>query len=196
MGWSQPNASRILASSSICSHVSSQNVDLLSVGVLAFSYLYGRRFVGPITPLILQLREELYTQPYSEVNWAKARHQCAKEDINYPHPLIQDLLWDSLYVLTEPILTRWPLNKLVREKALKAAMKLIHYEDEITRYITIGVVEKSMCMLACWVEDPDGDAYKKHLARVKEYIWVAEDGIKAHSFGSQSWDMGLVFKLF
>ncbi|KAK7856914.1 beta-amyrin synthase [Quercus suber] len=114
-----------------------------------------------------------------------------EEDIYYPHPLIQDLLWDSLYILTEPILTRWPLNKLVREKALKAAMKLIHYEDEITRYITIGVVEKSMCMLACWVEDPDGDAYKKHLARVKEYIWVAEDGIKAHSFGSQSWDMGL-----
>ncbi|KAL4629205.1 hypothetical protein ACB092_05G291100 [Castanea dentata] len=158
---------------------------------LPFSYLYGRRFVGPITPLILQLREELYTQPYSEVNWTKARHQCAKEDIYYPHPLIQDLLWDSLYILTEPILTRWPLNKLVREKALKAAMKLIHYEDEITRYITIGVVEKSMCMLACWVEDPDGDAYKKHLARVKEYIWVAEDGIKAHSFGSQSWDTGL-----
>ncbi|XP_050289368.1 beta-amyrin synthase-like isoform X1 [Quercus robur] len=157
---------------------------------LPFSYLYGRRFVGPITPLILQLREELYTQPYSEVNWVKARHQCAKEDIYYPHPLIQDLLWDSLYILTEPILTRWPLNKLVREKALKAAMKLIHYEDEITRYITIGVVEKSMCMLACWVEDPDGDAYKKHLARVKEYIWVAEDGIKAHSFGSQSWDAG------
>ncbi|KAM3749858.1 hypothetical protein ACB098_05G217500 [Castanea mollissima] len=153
---------------------------------LPFSYLYGRRFVGPITPLILQLREELYTQPYSEVNWTKARHQCAKEDIYYPHPLIQDLLWDSLYILTEPILTRWPLNKLVREKALKAAMKLIHYEDEITRYITIG----SMCMLACWVEDPDGDAYKKHLARVKEYIWVAEDGIKAHSFGSQSWNTG------
>ncbi|KAK4592984.1 hypothetical protein RGQ29_017212 [Quercus rubra] len=157
---------------------------------LPFSYLYGRRFVGPITPLILKLREELYTQPYSEINWAKARHRCAKEDIYYPHPLIQDLLWDSLYILIEPILTCWPLNKLVREKALKAAMKLIHYEDEITRYITIGVVEESMCMLACWVEDPDGDAYKKHLARVKEYIWVAEDGIKAHSFGSQSWDAG------
>ncbi|KAM4113404.1 hypothetical protein ACJW30_05G218200 [Castanea mollissima] len=157
---------------------------------LPFSYLYGRRFVGPITPLILQLREELYTQPYNEVNWAKARHQCANEDIYYPHPLIQDLLWDSLYILTEPLLTRWPLNKLVREKALQAAMKLIHYEDEVTRYITIGVVEKSMCMLACWVEDPDGDSFKKHLARVKEYIWVAEDGIKAHSFGSQSWDVG------
>ena len=35
-------------------------------------------------------------------------------------------------------------------------------------------------MLACWVEDPDGDSFKKHLARVKEFIWVAEDGIKMH----------------
>ena len=32
-------------------------------------------------------------------------------------------------------------------------------------------------MLACWVEDPNGDAFKKHLARVPDYIWVSEDGI-------------------
>ena len=35
-------------------------------------------------------------------------------------------------------------------------------------------------MLACWVDDPDGDYFKKHLARLKEYIWIAEDGIKMH----------------
>ncbi|KAL0012880.1 hypothetical protein SO802_007988 [Lithocarpus litseifolius] len=155
---------------------------------MPFSYLYGKRFVGPITPLILQLREELYTQPYSEINWRKMRHLCAKEDLYYPHPWIQDILWDSLYILTEPLLTRWPFNKLVREKALQVAMKHIHYEDEISRYITIGVVEKAICMLACWVEDPNGDYFKKHLARVKEFIWIAEDGIKMHSFGSQLWD--------
>ena len=33
-------------------------------------------------------------------------------------------------------------------------------------------------MLACWVEDQNGDYFKKHLARVPDYIWVAEDGIK------------------
>ncbi|KAK7832933.1 beta-amyrin synthase [Quercus suber] len=113
-----------------------------------------------------------------------------KEDIHYPHPWIQDLLWDSLYILNEPLLTRWPLNQLVRKKALQVTMKLIHYGDEASRYITAGVVEKALCTLACWVEDPDGDSFKKHLARVKEFIWVAEDGIKAHSFGSQSWDTG------
>ncbi|KAK4588776.1 hypothetical protein RGQ29_019685 [Quercus rubra] len=161
---------------------------------MPFSYLYGKRFVGPITPLILQLREELYTQPYNEIKWMKVRHLCAKEDLYFPHPWIQDLLWDSLYILTEPLLTCWPLNKLVREKALHVTMKHIHYEDEISRYITVGVVEKAICMLACWVEDPNGDYFKKHLARMKEFIWIAEDGIKMHSFGSQLWDASLTIQ--
>nr|APZ88354.1 beta-amyrin synthase [Eleutherococcus senticosus] len=156
---------------------------------MPMSYLYGKRFVGPITPLILQLREELYAQPYNEIKWSKVRHVCAKEDIYYPHPLIQDLIWDSLYILTEPLLTRWPFNKL-REKALQTSMKHIHYEDENSRYITIGCVEKVLCMLACWVEDPNGDYFKKHLARIPDYIWVAEDGMKMQSFGSQEWDTG------
>nr|WNF87682.1 multifunctional triterpene synthase [Castanea crenata] len=161
---------------------------------MPFSYLYGKRFVGPITPLILQLREELYTQPYNEIKWMKVRHLCAKEDLYYPHPWIQDLLWDGLYILTEPLLTCWPLNKLIREKALHVTMKHIHYEDEISRYITVGVVEKAICMLACWVEDPNGDYFKKHLARMKEFIWIAEDGIKMHSFGSQLWDASLTIQ--
>ncbi|XP_011085901.1 beta-amyrin synthase-like [Sesamum indicum] len=154
---------------------------------MPMSYLYGKRFVGPITPLILQLREELYDQPYEQINWRSVRHRCAKEDLYYPHPLIQDLIWDSCYVLTEPLLTRWPFNKL-REKALQVTMKHIHYEDENSRYITIGCVEKVLCMLACWVEDPNGDYFKKHLARIPDYIWVAEDGMKMQSFGSQEWD--------
>nr|POF18113.1 beta-amyrin synthase 1 [Quercus suber] len=49
-------------------------------------------------------------------------------------------------------------------------------------------------MLCCWVDDPDGDYFKKHLARLKEYIWVAEDGIKMQSFGSQSWDASLAIQ--
>ncbi|KAK8630084.1 hypothetical protein V6N13_078895 [Hibiscus sabdariffa] len=90
----------------------------------ALSYLYGRKFVGPFTPLISELRQELH------------------EDLHYPHTLLQILLWDSLYMFSEPLLNCWPLNKL-REKALKVTMDHIHYEDESSRYITIGCCEKS-----------------------------------------------------
>ena len=32
-------------------------------------------------------------------------------------------------------------------------------------------------MLACWADDPNGEAFKKHIPRVEDYLWVAEDGI-------------------
>ncbi|KAJ6945529.1 hypothetical protein NC651_000551 [Populus alba x Populus x berolinensis] len=108
---------------------------------LPMAYLYGKRFVGPITPLILQIREEIYSEPYEKLNWRRVRHLCAKEDNYYPHTSIQILFWDAIYTFGEPLLTRWPFNKL-REKALDITMDHIHYEDESSRYITIGCVEK------------------------------------------------------
>ncbi|KAI3843291.1 hypothetical protein MKX03_008201 [Papaver bracteatum] len=156
---------------------------------LPMSYLFGKKFVAPITDFVLSLRKELHIQPYSEINWSQMRNVCCKEDLYYPRSYIQNLVWDSVYKFAEPLLTRWPFSKLVREKALTLAMKHIHYEDENSRYITMAAVEKSLCMLACWVEDPNSDAFKKHLARVQDYLWVAEDGLKMQSTnGSQTWD--------
>lgn len=45
---------------------------------LPMSYLYGKRFVGPITPTVLSLRRELYNVPYHEIDWDRARNECAK----------------------------------------------------------------------------------------------------------------------
>ncbi|XP_031737436.1 isomultiflorenol synthase isoform X2 [Cucumis sativus] len=158
---------------------------------MPMSYLYGKRFQAPLTSFVLQLRDELHTQPYHQINWKKARHMCAVEDMYFPHPFVQDLLWDTLYLLSEPLMTRWPFNKLIRQKALNETMRHIHYEDENSRYITIGCVEKPLCMLACWIEDPNSECVKKHLARLPDYFWMAEDGMKIQSFGSQSWDAAL-----
>ncbi|KAL6333190.1 hypothetical protein AAG906_028373 [Vitis piasezkii] len=96
---------------------------------MPMSYLYGTRFQAPITDLVLQLREEMHTEPYHEINWAKARLLCAK----------------------------------------------------------------AFHMMAVWAENPDSnsDAFKHHLARIPDYLWMAEDGMKVQSFGSQLWDTSL-----
>ncbi|KAE8705692.1 Lupeol synthase [Hibiscus syriacus] len=166
---------------------------------MPMSYLYGKRFVGAITDLIKQLRQELCNQPYHEINWNAARNSVAKEDLYYPHPLIQDLTWGVLYHVAEPILSRWPFTKL-RERALKVAIRHVHYEDENSRYLCIGCVEKVLCLIACWVEDPNSEAYKRHLARFPDYFWMEEDGLKMqaidqpHTFGSQMWDAALAIQ--
>uniref|UniRef100_A0A0E0BG88 Terpene cyclase/mutase family member n=1 Tax=Oryza glumipatula TaxID=40148 RepID=A0A0E0BG88_9ORYZ len=138
---------------------------------IPMSYVYGKRFVGPVTPVVLELRSELYNDPYDEIDWNKARTQCAK--------------------FIEPVLLRWPGRKL-REKALATSMRNVHYEDECTRYICLGGVPKALNTLACWVEDPSSEAFKCHIARVYDYLWIAEDGMKMQTYdGSQVWDAGL-----
>ncbi|KAJ8445210.1 LOW QUALITY PROTEIN: hypothetical protein Cgig2_024416 [Carnegiea gigantea] len=154
---------------------------------MPMSYLYGKRFVGPLTPLIQSLRKELYIQPYHDINWNNARNTCAKEDLYYPHPMVQDMLWGFLHHFAEPLLNHWPFSK-VRDKAMKIAMQHVHYEDQNSRYLCIGCVEKVLCLIACWVEDPSSDRFKRHLARIPDYLWIAEDGMKMQSFGSQMWD--------
>lgn len=155
---------------------------------LPMSYLYGKRFVGPLTPTVLSLRKELYTVPYDHVDWNQARNLCAKEDLYYPHPLVQDILWATLHKFVEPLLLHWP-GSMLREKAIRTAMEHIHYEDENTRYVCIGPVNKVLNMLCCWVDDPNSEAFKLHLPRIYDFLWVAEDGMKMQGYnGSQLWD--------
>ncbi|RVW42851.1 Cycloartenol Synthase [Vitis vinifera] len=111
-----------------------------------------------------------------------------EEDLYYPHSLVQDILWASLHKVLEPILGHWPGNKL-REKALCTVMQHVHYEDENTRYICIGPVNKVLNMLCCWIEDPNSEAFKLHIPRIFDYLWIAEDGMKMQGYnGSQLWD--------
>jgi hypothetical protein len=34
-------------------------------------------------------------------------------------------------------------------------------------------------MVCRWIENPNSDAFKKHLPRIYDYFWLAEDGMKA-----------------
>ncbi|KAM0836062.1 hypothetical protein ACQ4PT_062536 [Festuca glaucescens] len=155
---------------------------------LPMSYLYGKRFVGATTTIVLDLRKELYNVPYDDINWDKARNGCAKEDLYYPHSRMQDILWASLKKIGEPVLMHWPGSKL-REKALETVMKHIQYEDETTQYICIAPLNKTLNMICRWVEDPNSEAFKLHTERVYDFLWVAEDGMKMQCYnGSQLWD--------
>ncbi|CAE6075185.1 unnamed protein product [Arabidopsis arenosa] len=51
---------------------------------------------------------------------------------------------------------------------------------------------KVLNMLCCWVDSSNSEAFKSHLSRIKDYLWVAEDGMKMQGYnGSQLWDVTL-----
>ena len=55
---------------------------------LPMSYIYGKRGTCKETPLTAAIRQELYVQDYSTIDWNAARNQCAEPDLYYPHPKV------------------------------------------------------------------------------------------------------------
>lgn len=56
---------------------------------LPMSYVYACRASAPDCELTRAIRTELYPVDYATIDWNAARNLIAKEDLYYPHPLVQ-----------------------------------------------------------------------------------------------------------
>lgn len=70
---------------------------------LPMCWLYGARARAAETETIRALREELFVTPYCNVDWDAAREQCATEDLYFPRPLVQSLMWWVMDKVWEPL---------------------------------------------------------------------------------------------
>ncbi|EEC72454.1 hypothetical protein OsI_05799 [Oryza sativa Indica Group] len=153
---------------------------------LPMAYLYGKKFVGPTTPTILALREEIYSAHYLTIDWAQARSSCAKEDLVCPRTRLQNAVWSWLYKWVEPVMSSWAMSKL-RGRAL----------DRLMAHPLRRREHAALNMVCCWAEDPNSDAFKQHLARVPDFLWLSEDGMKAQVYdGCQSWETAFIIQAF
>ena len=173
---------------------------------LPMCYLYGKKFVysgaapveggsggETVDPLVAQLREELYdpqavgAASYDDIPWNRTRHWVADIDNYSPvHPLmafLQDLLrnvWERS--------GGFGLLRRLRGAGLAFAKDYMAAEDLQTNFVDIGPVNKALNMLVCWVAG-DEEQFQRHVLRVPDYLWVAEDGMKMQGYnGSQCWD--------
>nr|UMM64875.1 2,3-oxidosqualene cyclase [Avena strigosa] len=163
---------------------------------MSMAYLYGKKFVGPITATILELREELYGTSYENIDWSKTRNTCAQEDLRRPRSKVLSVILDCVNKFVEPMLNCWPAEKL-RERALNNVMEQIQYNNETTEYIGLCPVDKALSMICCWVQNPNSDSFRQHLPRVYDYFWLAEDGMKAKiADGCTGWDTSFIIQAF
>lgn len=50
----------------------------------------------------------------------------------------------------------------------------------------LEICKQMLNMICCWVEDPNSEAFKLHIERIYDFLWVAEDGMKLKVFTSSS----------
>jgi len=160
---------------------------------LPMCYAYSSRFSARAEDdeLLSALRRELYLQPYETIDWDAHRFSICPFDNYSPVEPVMRLACNALALYERYLVGLAPFRWL-RSAGLRFVMDYIHAEDAQTNYVCIGPVNKALNMLAVWVDagrDPTCEAFRRHLQRVDDFLWVAEDGMKMQGYnGSQCWD--------
>jgi squalene/oxidosqualene cyclase-like protein len=150
---------------------------------LPLSYLYGRRSAATLSPLLEQLRRELYPQGYESIAWERTRCEVGVSDELSPRsPLLE-------------VATRFLLGfekrspRPLRKKALSFVLDQIRREDANTDYICIGPISKLLHTLVWHFDNPRGEELKQHARRLGDYLYQAADGLKMNGYdSSRLWD--------
>jgi len=157
---------------------------------LPMSNLYGKRATMPENSLIRSLRAEIYGEEYSSIDWDRQRHVVCDKDSYIIRSKAQKVVWD---VLTYYEKVWIPGKAWLRSKAIEETSKIIKHEDRSTKFICIGPVNKTLNMLVAYFDDPNGEHLREHRTRIKDYLWLAEDGMKMQGYnGSQLWDTAFI----
>lgn len=153
---------------------------------LPMSFIYSKRFLCPPSPLTLQLRDELYTKPYSSINFASYRNTISPRDNYHPKSFLLHIINFCLVYLWLPLLR--PAR--IRERGEAWTWDLIRYEDLNTEYSGLAPVSAPLNTIACFIHDgPRSPSVLAHLDRLRDYLWMKNEGMLCNGTnGVQTWD--------
>ncbi len=154
---------------------------------LPMAYIYGHRVTAPLSPLITQLRREIYSDSaaYDDVVFEQQRDSIAHTDMYHPTSTLLHLTNKLTHVYEKYI-----RPSFLRTRALSFILSYIRAEDAQTQSIDIGPVNKFINMLCIYHADgAASSAFTQHVQRVDDYLYMSEDGLKVQGYnGSQLWD--------
>jgi lanosterol synthase len=153
---------------------------------LAMSFIWSKRWSMEETPLIRQLRSEVYVAPYESINFASHRNSIGPADNYHPKSWVLNFINLLLVWIWIPLLR----TKSIRKRAEEWTWRLIQYEDANTDWADLAPVNAPMNTVACYImEGPESFSFQRHLYRLHDYCWMNKDGMLVNGTnGVQVWD--------
>lgn len=153
---------------------------------LPMSYIYSTKHVFPQNTLIRQIREEIYTEAYSAIDFPSHRNSIAPQDNYHPKSWILNIINWFLVFIWIPFLR----TKSLKNWAEDWSFNLIQREDENTDFANLAPVSSPLNLIACYIrEGPDSYSVKRHRERLPEFLWVKNEGMLSNGTnGVQTWD--------
>lgn len=178
---------------------------------LPMGYIYALRLSAPLTEFTQSLREELYTEPYDQIDWNRQRNNVSVADLYTPHTKLMDVLngkctqidrspvpnpihlciFIELMTYYEMLPTKF---NWLRHLALRETIKQVQMEDENTFFLDIGPVNKVMNWLVVYYHyGKDSREFREHVKRNLDFMWMGPEGMMMNGTnGSQLWDCAFI----
>ncbi|PQE28585.1 lanosterol synthase protein [Rutstroemia sp. NJR-2017a WRK4] len=159
---------------------------------LPMSFIWSKRFTYKTTPLIEQLRQELFVEPYESINWVGNRNSIHPKDNYHPKTWLLNAANWALVNIWNPYLRTDALAK----KAEDWVYKLIQMEDKNTDFSCLAPVNAPMNMIACYIQDgPNSYSVQRHRERMADFMWVKDEGMLVNGTnGVQCWDTAFLIQ--
>ncbi|KAI0406244.1 terpene synthase [Xylaria palmicola] len=152
---------------------------------LPTSYLWSNRCTTTLTPLLAEIRDEIYTEPYDAIPFPRYRNRTAETDaIRKASPLLI-FLFAILSFWCNFLRPAWLLRM-----ANKKVSELTKREEANTGFNCLAPVNKAFHMVAATFEDGvSSDRLRRHREHIDTYLWMGPDGMTCNGTnGVQVWD--------
>jgi lanosterol synthase len=150
---------------------------------LGMATLYAERASRAPTPTIRAIRDEIFVEPYEEIDFRRARTSLRGAEIHVPPSAALKLAYRGLAIFDR---TR---SRKSREGLLAQLRERIRYELRSTSHTCISPVSGLLDILALSFADPHDPDVEKALERFEGWIWEDdEEGARVCGARSATWD--------
>lgn len=150
---------------------------------LGLSVLYGERFVAPSSPILDEIRGELYAGQYDEIDFSACANDVREEDAPFrAGPGLR-----AIFALSR-LYERIPLRS-VRPRILRRLRERMRHDLRASDHLSLSPVNGLLTILALWADDPEDIDLKGAVERIDAWFWEdAREGSRVAGAGSVCWD--------
>ncbi len=156
---------------------------------MSMAALYGLKFQAPVTPVIREIRKELFPDGFSDADFAASRNRLRAADL-YAKP---SKLLHVAFALAR--LANRLHSRRFRDRCLEQIIHRIRWELQSSDHTSISPVSGLLNIAVLWLNDPQDPDGLQALARLDGWIWEdKETGLRVAGARSGSWDTGFALQ--
>ncbi|MCY4174853.1 MAG: hypothetical protein OXD37_00760 [Acidimicrobiaceae bacterium] len=156
---------------------------------MSMAALYGLKFQAPVTPVIREIRQELFPDGFDDADFAGHRNRLRDADL-YAKPS----RWLNVAYGLARLADRFHSRRL-RARCTAMITRRIRWELQSSDHTSISPVSGLLNIAVLWVHDPQDPDGLQALARLDGWIWEDDEaGLRVAGARSGSWDTGFALQ--